>query len=311
MKIIFFGSDDFAAAHLEQLLTVGHEILACVTGPDKPQGRGMKLAVSPIKQIALDRNIPCLQPLSLKEKGIVDALRSYGADIFVVVAYGRLLTQEVLDIPPECCVNVHGSLLPRYRGAAPINWAILNGDKETGITLQRMALSLDAGDIIAQQKIAIADGENAAQLRKRMAGLGAELLTKVLDKKPIGPFFPQDESLVTHAPKLTKEIGKIDWKRAARSVMDRVRGLQPWPGAYTFHNGKMLKITLVELSTQDAGNSVPGQVIAVSKNGFHVACADQGLLIKEVHPQAGKVMPASSFAAGHKIIPGTTFLDCL
>src|SRR6202451_3016436 len=188
MRIIFFGSDDFATVHLEHLLTYGHEILACVTGPDKPQGRGMKVSVSPIKQIASDRQIPCLQPLSLKGSGIVDTLKSYKADIFVVVAYGRLLTQEILGLPKILCMNVHGSLLPKYRGAAPVNWAVLNGDKETGVTIQKMALSLDAGDVIAQEKMIIDGNENAAQLRKRMSLVGAKLLVKVLDRRPIGQF---------------------------------------------------------------------------------------------------------------------------
>jgi len=310
MRIIFFGSDDFASSHLEHLLTFGHEVLCLVTGPDKPQGRGMKVYVSPIKQIAMERQIPCLQPLSLKDKDIVDALRSYQADIFVVVAFGRLLTQEVLGLPKMLCMNVHGSLLPKYRGAAPVNWAILNGDKETGVTIQKMALALDAGDIIAQEKMLINDDENAAQLRKRMASVGAKLLLKVLDKSPIGQFSlsPQDESLVTYAPKLTKEMGKINWKNKARSIMDQVRGLQPWPGAYTFYNGKMLKITQAQISTEDIGNYSPGQVFKTGKNGFHVACLDKGLLIKEVHPQAGKVMPANSFAAGYKIAVGVRFI---
>ena len=255
MRIIFFGSDDFAALHLEHLLSAGHEVLACVTGPDKPQGRGMKVSVSPIKQIALERQIPCLQPLFLNNKNIVDALKSYEADIFVVVAYGRLLTQEILDIPKMLCMNVHGSLLPKYRGAAPVNWAILNGDKETGVTIQKMALSLDAGGIIAQEKISIDGDENAAQLRKRMALAGAKLLVHVLDKHPSGKFSisPQDESKVTWAPKLTKEMGLIDWNRSARSMMDQVRGLQPWPGAYTFYNGKMLKINQAQISTENIG----------------------------------------------------------
>jgi len=303
MRVIFFGSDDFAALHLEGLLSAGHEALACVTGPDKPQGRGMKISLSPIKQMAAERQIPCLQPLSLKDKSIVDTLKSYKADIFVVVAYGRLLTQEILDIPKMLCMNVHGSLLPKYRGAAPVNWAILNGDKETGVTIQKMALALDAGDIIAQEKMTIGDDENAAQLRKRMGLVGAKLLVKVLDKRPLGQFslVPQDETLVTYAPKLTKEMGKIDWKRKALSILNQVRGLQPWPGAYTFYKGKMLKITKVELSTEVIGKFTPGEVIKVDKNGFYVACSDQVILIKEVQPEARKVMPATSFAVGYMI----------
>jgi len=307
MRIIFFGSDDFAAVHLEHLLTYGHEVLGCVTGPDKPRGRGMKISVSPIKQIASERQIPCLQPLSLKGSGIVDALKSYEADVFVVVAYGRLLTREILGLPKMLCMNVHGSLLPKYRGAAPVNWAILNGDKETGVTVQKMALAIDAGDIIAQEKMRIDDDEDAAQLRKRMALVGAKLLVKVLDKRPLGQFSlsPQDETKATWAPKLTKEMGLIDWKKQARSIIDQVRGLAPWPGAYTFYNGKMLKITKLQISTEDTGKFTPGQVINVSRNGFHVACLTQALLIKEVQPEAGKVMPANSFAAGYKIARGS------
>jgi len=309
MRIIFFGSDDFAAHHLEHLLGSRHKVLACVTGPDKPQGRGMKISASPIKQIALERQIPCLQPLSLKDKSIVDHLKSYEADILVVVAYGRLLTQEILDIPRMLCMNVHDSLLPKYRGAAPVNRAILNGDKETGVTIQKMALALDAGDIIAQEKMDIDDDENAAQLRMRMASVGAELLVKVLDKSPDGqfPLSPQDETQVTWAPKLTKEMGKIDWHAQAQSILDQVRGLQPWPGAYTSYKGKMLKVIQAQISMEDKANYTPGQVIKVDRNGFHVACPDKGLLIKEVQPEAGKLMPAGSFVAGYKISPGFSF----
>jgi methionyl-tRNA formyltransferase len=309
MKIIFFGSDDFAVVHLEALLTSGHEILCCVTGPDRPQGRGMKISVSPIKQMASDHTIPCLQPLSLKDRGIVENLRSYKADIFVVVAYGRLLTQEILDIPKMLCMNVHGSLLPKYRGAAPVNWAILNGEKETGVTIQKMALALDAGDIIAQEKMCIEDDENAAQLRKRMAQVGSKLLINVLYKSPAGDFslIPQDEAQVSYAPKLTKEMGLIDWKKPVKSIIDQVRGLQLWPGAYTFYNGKMLKITQVQISMEDTAKFTAGQVISVDRNGFHVACGDKVLLIKEVQPEAGKVMPAHSFAAGYQVAIGSAF----
>ena len=308
MKIIFFGSDDFAAVHLEHLLSSKYDVLACVTGPDKPQGRGMKLVISPIRQIALDRKIPCLQPVTLKDKSVVDELRTYNADIFVVVAYGRLLTQEILGLPKLLCMNVHGSLLPKYRGAAPVNWAILNGDNETGVTIQKMALALDAGDIIAQEKMAIGDDENAAQLRKRMSLVGSKLLIKVLDERSFDRSFPQDETKITYASKLTKEMGKIDWDNPAQSIIDQVRGLQPWPGAYTSYNGKLLKITHVQLSTGDNANFSPGQVMAVDRDGFHIACADRSILIKEVQPEAGKVMPAASFVAGYKVVAGASFL---
>jgi len=309
MRIVFFGSDDFAAVHLEHLLTRGHEVLCCVTGPDKPQGRGMKMVISPIKQMALEHQVPCLQPLSLKDRGIVEALGSYKADIFVVVAYGRLLTQEILVLPQMLCINVHGSLLPQYRGAAPINWAILNGDKETGVTIQKMDLELDTGDIIDQEMMVIDDGENAAQLRGRMAMIGAKLLLKVLDKQPEGQFSlrPQDKTLATYAPKLTKQMGRIDWKKQAQLVFDQVRGLRPWPGAYTFYNGKMLKVIQAQITAENIGKSFPGQVVNVNRNGIYVACSDKCLLVKEVQLEAGKAMPAQSFVAGHKIAQGISF----
>jgi methionyl-tRNA formyltransferase len=267
----------------------------------------MKVTVPVIKGIASKHKIPCLQPLTLKGGDIVDTLRSFGADILVVVAYGRLLTQEILDIPKMLCLNVHGSLLPKYRGAAPVNWAILNGDKETGVTVQKMALALDSGDIIAQEVMSISDDENAAQLRKRMAQVGAKLLVKILDQQPLGQYKlnPQDKGHVSWAPKLTREMGLIDWDSKARSIFDQVRGLQPWPGAFTYYNGKMLKIMQTEISNEDASKSKPGQVLNVLKTGIQVACSDKALLIKEVQPEAGKVMPASSFVAGYKISQGS------
>ena len=311
MKIVFWGSDDFAAIHLEQLLALGHEVLCCVTGPDKPQGRGMKLGLSPIKKIALDRDIDCLQPVTLKSAEIVSKLRAIEADVFVVVAYGRLLTREILDIPKIFCVNVHPSLLPKYRGAAPINWAILNGERETGVTVQKMALALDAGDVLAQSMLNIKDDENAAQLRERMAHAGARLLGSVLEQCASGKHSLkfQDEALVTYASKLTREMGRIDWEKPALSIFNQVRGLVPWPGAYSFYNGKMLKIIQVQRTTQDSFKCPAGQVMAVDKNGFVVATGDSGLLIKEVQPENGRVMSASSFIAGYRIVPGYQFLS--
>jgi methionyl-tRNA formyltransferase len=306
VKIIFFGSDDFAAIHLEQLLAVGHEVLCCVTGPDKPQGRGMKLGLSPIKKLALDRNLDCLQPATLKSTAIVRQLSSFEADVFVVVAYGRLLSQEILDIPKIFCINVHPSLLPKYRGASPINWAILNGDQETGVSVQKMALTLDAGDVLAQSMVAINDDENAAQLRERMARAGAKLLGDVLAQCASGQYSlkPQDEAQVTYASKLTREMGKIDWQKPARVIFNQVRGLMPWPGAHTCYNGKMLKIIQAQIMTDGAIKSPAGQVMAVDKNGFVVATGDQGLLIKEVQPENSRIMSAGSFIAGYRIVPG-------
>jgi methionyl-tRNA formyltransferase len=305
MRIVFFGSDQFAAEHLEAILDSKHEVAACVTSPDKPQGRGMKMTLPVIKTISASRRIPCLQPVSLKSAQCVQELRSFSGDIFVVVSYGRLLTQEALDIPKIFSVNVHGSLLPKYRGAAPINRAILDGETETGITVLKMALELDAGDIIAQEKMAIGRNETSEQLRVRMAQQGAQLLIKVLDaiEANTHTLTPQNQGLSSYAHKLTREMGRVAWDDPAPKIYNQLRGLQPWPGLFTFYNGHLLKITSASLiySQNDAGSSKPGQIIAIDKNGFTVATGNGGLLITGVHPQAGNPMSAVSFMAGHKL----------
>jgi methionyl-tRNA formyltransferase len=304
MNIIFFGSDDFAATNLEELIQSQHKVIGCVTQPDTRQGRGLKVAISPIKILSETHNIDCIQPEKLKDPSVVAWLKDKKADLFVVVAYGRLLSQEILDIPKLFCVNVHGSLLPQYRGAAPINWAILNGDNVTGVTVQKMALALDAGDIIAQEKMDLSNDMTADVLRPSMASVGAKLLVKTLDTIALGKhsFTPQDNSNVTYAPKLTKEMGEIVWKDAAQVIYNQIRGLKPWPGTYTFYQGKMLKIIN---ATACNGKGKPGEVIAVDKKGICVACGHDALLITDVHPEAGKIMSASSFTAGYKLISGS------
>ncbi len=306
MKIVFFGSDYFAAVNLEALLASEHQVVGCVTQPDKPQGRGMKMAISPIKHIAMEANIPYIQPDTLKGADAVAVLKVFDADVFVVVAYGRLLTQEVLNVPKKFCVNVHGSLLPKYRGTAPVNWAILNGDKMTGVTIQKMALALDAVDIIAQENIPIERKANAAQLRERMSHTGAQLLVRTLDaiEKGTHTLTPQETAQVTYAPKLSKDMGQIDWKKSAQQIYDQIRGLQPWPGAYVSYQDKMLKITQAAVTSIDSRSHQPGEVMTVAHEGITVATSDHGLLIIDVHPPAKNVMPAASFAAGHKVKPG-------
>ena len=302
MKIVFFGSDDFAAVHLKALIKERHQVIACVTQSDSRQGRGMKVVVSPIKAIAQQQGLLCLQPSTLKEPQIIAELSSLAADIFVVVAYGKLLSQEILDIPKIFCVNVHGSLLPKYRGAAPINWAILNGDKETGISIQKMSLALDAGDIIAQVRIPITEHANAQELREIMAYEGAELLCRTLKDIEIGDYTltPQDDEQSNYACKLTKEMGRIDWTKHACSIFNQVRGLQPWPGSYTMFQNRTLKVLQAQV-LESAGSGQPGQVTQIDKRGIVVSCGNGALLITLVHPEASKIMPAVSFVAGHKI----------
>ena len=302
MRIVFLGSDDFATVHLEQLLKSRHTVVGCVTTADARQGRGLRLVLSPIKDLAGAHGIDCIQPETLKDP-VVDWLRKMAADVFVVVAYGKILTRQILDIPRIFCVNVHGSLLPRYRGAAPINWAIINGDQHTGVTVQKMVWELDAGGIIAQAKVEIAPDITAGVLRAQMAQVGAKLLIEALDDIEAGKhcLTPQDPVRVTYAPKLTKGMGHVDWNKSAQVIYDQVRGLKPWPGTYTFFKGKTLKITDVAVAV---ATGKPGEVIAVDKQGFSVACGKGALIIKEVQPESGKVMPASSFMRGHQLREG-------
>ena len=307
MNIVFFGSGDFAAAHLNRLLVSGHRVVGCVTKADKPQGRGLRMVLSPVKETALAKGIAHLQPETLKDPPVVERLKAFGADVFVVVAYGKILPAQVLSIPKIFCVNVHGSLLPKYRGAAPINWAIINGEQKTGVTVMKMTVPMDAGDVIAQEMMDIGPQMTSVELRAAMARRGAELLDKTLDTIEQGKhkLTPQDHAQVTFAPKLTKEMGKITWSRTAVDIDHQIRGLQPWPGAYAFHHGKMVKILKAVPGASSAQKPQPGQVLAVDKAGIVVACGQGALVLQEVLPEAGKPMSAVAFAAGHRIAAGT------
>jgi len=307
MRIVFFGSDDFAATHLEKLLDSSHQIVACVTQPDRPKGRGLKLLVSPIKELAIKHKIPLMQPESLKDDNVVVELKSFQADVFVVVAYGKILPESILMTPRIFCVNVHGSLLPKYRGAAPINWAVINGDDRTGVTVMKMSPILDAGEIILQASLEIACDDTVVCLRQRMAQLGAVTLLEALKKIESNDFslMRQDLSQVSYASKLNRELGHVDWKDSALHISNLVRGLQPWPGVSASFKGKKFKILSAQSLPMNELKSPPGFVVAINKEGIVVATGNQALLIKEVHPESGKPMEARSFAVGHKL-----FVDC-
>ncbi len=244
MRIVFFGCDDFAAVSLRLLIQAGHEVAALVTQPDRPSGRGLQVTLSATKKLAMDRAIAVFQPLTLKEPDVLRRLKDYQADVFVVVAYGKLLPEEVLSLPKYLCVNVHPSLLPRYRGAAPVNWAVINGDVETGVTLIRMNAAMDGGDILAQETWPLPADMTSAVLREQLAAVGAGMLVRLLPLVPSGQFqvIKQDGSQATRAPKLQKELGYIQWTDPAIRIHNLVRGLQPWPGAYTFVKGNLMKI---------------------------------------------------------------------
>ena len=302
MNIVFFGSDDFAAAHLKALIDSRHEVAACVTQPDKPKGRGWKVSGSPVKQCAGEHKILVLQPTRLRDEVFLSQLRCLDSDLFVVVAYGQFLPDEVLAVPHRFAVNVHSSLLPKYRGAAPINWAIVNGERQTGISIMKISSVLDAGDILVQEKIAIARDDTAVTLRTRMSQICPFFLLETMDtiEKNAYTLTPQAHEAATFAPKLTKELGRIRWNSKAEVIYNLVRGLLPWPAAYTFYKGKLLKILETEVMDKDFSVVSSGEVTEIDKKGFVVAAAGGGLRIKKVHFEASRPMEAHDFVAGHK-----------
>jgi len=308
MKIVFFGSDDFAEVHLKALIEAPHEVLACVTPPDKGKGRGLKVGVSPVKARAIRHGIPVLQPVSLKEETFINSLRAAASDIFVVIAYGRLIPEEILQIPRQGALNVHGSLLPQYRGAAPINWAIINGERETGISIIKINPLIDAGDIISTAPIKIEEEDTAVTLRARMIQVGPPLLLRTLQSMARNDYAltPQSPRDVTFAPKLTKALGHIVWTQSARAIHNLARGLLPWPTAYTYYKGKLLKILSTEVIEEET-SAPAGQIIAIHKKGIVTATGRFKLLIKRVHPESGKPMDAQSFGAGSRLGPGSVF----
>lgn len=309
MKIVFFGSDNFAAAHLQSLIDSDHQVLACLTQPDRPKGRGMKVVLSTIKECAEKYDIPILQPSTLKQDGLVEELKKFQSDIFIVIAYGRFLPTEILNIPSLGAINVHGSLLPQYRGAAPINWAIINGEKETGLSIIKLTKEMDAGDILAQAKISITDDDTSMTLREKMMKEGPSLLQQTLDDLSENRCTPvaQDHSKVTFAPKLNKELGAIQWGKKADDIYNLIRGSLPWPSAYTSFNGKFLKILEAQVVEQDDSQYEPGTVSGVSKEGIIVVAGGGCVLIKQVHLQDSKPMDAHSFVVGHKLQVGFQF----
>ena len=308
MNIIFFGSDDFARAHLEALLESRHKILACVTSPDKPRGRGLNIISSPIKQLAREKKLSVFQPVSL-DQTFINQLRSFKSDLFVVIAYGKILPAELLEAPSKASLNVHASLLPKYRGAAPIHWAVINGEKETGLSIIKMNAALDAGEVIEQIKISIDPEDTAPSLKFKMMAAGPQVLLKTMDSLENNTYTlkAQVEKEATYAPKLTKELGRVNWKDEALRIHNLARGLLPWPAAYTFCNGKLLKILSSEVVNEDFNPAQEGEVVKIDKNGFVVAAGKGGLLVKEVRVESAKSMPAWSFVQGHQLSVGMKF----
>lgn len=303
MRVVFMGSPDFAVPPLEALLA-HHEVALVVTQPDKPAGRGKRMAAPPVKTVAEAAGVPVIQPRSARRASVVEALRATGAELAVVVAYGKILPRAVLEAFPRGCINVHASLLPRYRGAAPIQWAVINGDAETGVTIMQLDEGMDTGPMLLKRTIPIAPGDTAGTLFERLAPLGAEALLAALDGLAAGTLVAeaQDPAAATHAPMLTKADGHVDWRQSARAVRDRIRGVDPWPGAVTALGDEPLKLfqpMVIE------GQGRPGEVLGVDGRGLLVACGQGAVAVGAVQAPGRRRMEARAFASGRAIPPGT------
>lgn len=302
MRILFMGTPDFAVASLQALVEAGHEICGVFTQPDRPKNRGHKMAFSPVKEYALSQNLEVYQPLNMRDGTALETVRQLNPELIVVAAYGRILPEELLQLPPYGSINVHSSILPKYRGAAPINWAILNGEKETGVTIMYMAKELDAGDILNIVRTEIDPMENALVLTQRLAQLGAGALLDTVEQLKNGTAIrtPQDHSAFTYAPMLGRELSPLDWSRSAQQLHDQVRGLIPWPCATCELGGNRLKVHVTQLGEKTS--AAAGTILSAGKQGIEVACGDGiSLRLLEVQGEGGKRMAAADYLRGHPL----------
>ena len=303
MRIVFMGTPDFAAASLKKLIDKKYDIAAVFTQPDKPRDRGMKLSYSPVKELALENNIPVYQPTKLRDGTATELIKSLDPDILVVVAYGRILPDDMLEVPKYGAINVHASLLPKYRGAAPIQWAVLNGDKITGVTTMYLASEMDTGDIIYTAETEIGEFETSGELFDRLMVMGAELLDRTLRDIEDGtaPRTQQDHSKASYVKMLDKSLSPIEWAKTPREVIKQIYGLQPWPVATAELDGKVFKIYSAEY-TQNKTDKAPGSVVSAGKKGIEIACLDgETVLITELQAAGKKRMKASDYLLGHPI----------
>ncbi len=308
MNLVFMGTPEFALPTLKTLHQSSHSILSVITQPDRPKGRGQKLAVSPIKQYALDFNIPVLQPKTVNAPEFIESLNQNPPDFIIVVAFGQILSEAFLKIPKQFCINLHSSLLPKYRGAAPIHRSILNGDTKTGVTTMIMDKGMDTGDILLMKGTPIHATDNAQSLHDTLSEMGGDLVLETLarlEKNTLLPI-PQNHDDATYAPKLKKEEGLFQWEKPATTLFNQVRGLTPWPGTYTLLNKKRLRILKAEVIGGTPDDD-PGKVVRVTDMGIEVGTGLDRLMLTELQPEGKKSMSAKSFLAGHKIERGTLF----
>ena len=300
MRVVFMGTPDIAATCLKKIIGDGFEVVGVYTQPDRPKGRGMKMVYSPVKEVAIAHNLPVFQPENFREDETVEELKALRPDVVAVVAYGRILPQRVLDIAPKGFINIHASVLPQYRGSAPYQWAVLDGQKETGVTAMYLCREMDAGDMIDVAKTPIGEDETAGELLDRLAVLGAELLSETLSKVEKGEAkgIPQDATQATYAPMLDKTMCAIDWTKTAQQVHNWVRGLHPWPVATAELNGTKFKIHATKVVE---GSGKPGTILGLTKTGLQVACGEGAIEIRSLQAEGGKRMAAPDYFRGHPL----------
>ena len=309
MRVVFMGTPDFSVAPLKALLEGGHEILAAVTQPDKPKGRGKNMQMTPVKEEALKRGIPVYQPVKVRDPEFVRVIKELAPDVIVVVAFGQIIPQPILDVPPYGCINIHASLLPKYRGAAPIQWAVIDGEKESGVTTMQMDAGLDTGAILEQEKILLAEDETGGSLFEKLSLLGSRLILSTLKKLEEGSLTPtpQPQEGSSYAGRLNKELGDIDWRKDAVSIERLIRGLNPWPSAYTRWNGKTLKLWAAKALDENVEGAAPGQVVRCGRDGLGVQTGGGILSVKELQLEGKKRMDVEAFLRGCPISFGDVF----
>jgi methionyl-tRNA formyltransferase len=302
---VFMGTPDFALASLDKLIDGGYEIAAVVTQPDRPKGRGKKLTPPPVKERALGAGLRVLQPERVKDSGFIEALKELSPDIIIVVAYGQILPEEIINLPAMGCINVHASLLPKYRGAAPINWCIINGESRTGVTTMYMDKGMDTGDILLQRETEIGENETAGELHDRLAALGADLLLETLEglQRNEVERKAQDHSAATYAPQLDRETGRVDWNSDAKSIYNLIRGTNPWPGCYTVYKGERMKLWEAKVLEQKSRGTA-GKVLEAGHGGMLVQAGSGTLLVTKIQMPSSRVMTVDEYLRGNSLETG-------
>lgn len=307
MRVVFMGTPDFAVGTLEALIEAGHEVIGAVTQPDKPKGRGKALMPTPVKEVALKHQIPVYQPKRVREEAFTETLKKLSPDVIVVAAFGQIITKEILEIPRFGCINVHASLLPAYRGAAPIQWAVINGEKESGVTIMQMDEGLDTGDMIDKAVVPLAEDETGGSLFDKLSQAGARLCVKVLKDLEEGTAVREkqpEESTTAYASMISKKMGEINWESPAKSIEQLIRGLDPWPSAYTRLQGKTLKLWRARAEESQDKEGEPGQILRVEKDAFYVKTGEGTLKIEELQLEGKKRMDTGAFLRGFPLSAG-------